>query len=904
MRLNLSKIVFLCFIFILLAIIFSPLKNISKEYSDFATPDELIVREQVLSMSWQKLNGPFGGQGYTIRFFQNNDNKIIVTDSFAGIHISNDKGLTWTESNEGIDARSGKSGDSVSVFVTTIDPNNPNRVWCGVKNAMGVFLSTDGGMTWQHKDNGLPGGFEVEIRGLAVKPGDPNTIFAAGDLEEIGPFMGAFQRTQGLLYRTTDGGENWTEVLMGGNLFKDLIIDPNNPNTVYVASGFFDRHQLEKLEGVYKSIDGGNNWTQINSGIRNLYVTNIKFDPKDPNTIWGTTGMIPQFDTDVENQDGSIIVSHDGGMTWSEVKRQRNNGGSQIYSALDISRSNPNVIYAGAFGIFFKSKDGGMTWTETGFGPLGSNAGHPIDIAVDPNDENTVYVDSYVGGVFKTTDAGKTWVTNAFGYSGSETKGVAVSPNGQNVFATSRSGVFLSQDKGVNWIPVGLGDVAFDELQAISPHPVDNNKILLGDSQNSMNSIFLSVDGGMTWKTVFMLFAENFALHSSSTGLDGEILFTDIKWAKSNPSIALAACVKKSLFHDSVDSAGWGTFKSADGGKTWTNKQNGITGFKNTWSIDIDPNNENIFYAATNDSGIVKSIDGGENWTQINTGFGEVKSFYSVSISPSNTQVLLAGGSDGQIFRSTDAGVTWQSVLTGGNNFDDNILAIVFNPVASTHQVYAGGNATGFYVSANDGQTWQQFNDGLSVREITGLAITPDGSAVYAATNGGGIFRLPITGNSLTLIRQQVETPSNAGIDATNNTNVTNISSTSSGTSVSNSSSSGSLQGGFSLSVEGNALKGIKLFENKASKSSIVISKKEIGELPSTVSITANLPLKILRISPNNFLLTNKNNRKKVNLIIQSLKKLQNAPESITLTIIQTTQGVSFSKDFDIPVAL
>src|SRR3989338_6837922 len=81
------------------------------EYSDFATPEELIERYQVLSMPWQKLNGPFGGQGYTIRFPQDNPNKIIVTDSFAGIHISSDMGSTWTESVEGIDSRTGKSGD-------------------------------------------------------------------------------------------------------------------------------------------------------------------------------------------------------------------------------------------------------------------------------------------------------------------------------------------------------------------------------------------------------------------------------------------------------------------------------------------------------------------------------------------------------------------------------------------------------------------------------------------------------------------------------------------------------------------------------------------------------------------------------------------------------------------------
>lgn len=911
-----NKLILVLAISLFTVLFFFPIKNFSKEYSNFPTSGELIIKEQILSMPWQKLNGPFGGQGYTIRFNPNNSNKIIVTDSFAGIHISNDKGQTWIESNQGINARSGETGDNIPVFVTTIDPNNNNRIWCGVRGTMGVFLSEDSGMTWQRKDNGLPSGENVEIRGLAVKPGDSNTIFAAGDLEVVEPVMGNFQRTQGIVYRTTDNGQNWIQVLSGGNLFKDIIIDPNNPNTVYVASGFFDRHQLNNLEGIYKSTDSGATWAQINSGIRNLYVTNIKFDPQNPNTIWGTTGMLNQLGTDLENEDGSIIVSKDSGMTWTEAKRKRNGGSPQLYSALGISLTNPNVIYAGAFGIFFKSQDGGMTWAETGFGPLGSNPGHPIDIAVDPNDENTVYVDSYIGGVFKTTDGGKTWITDAFGYSGSETRDVAISSDGKKVFASSRSGIFLSNDKGANWLPVGLGDVLLDELQAIAPHPTDPTKILLGDSQNAMSSIFLSTDGGMSWKTVFMLFPTDFSASPSSTGLDGEIAFLDITWAKSNPNIAFAACVKKSLFHDFIDSAGWGLFKSSDGGMTWINKQNGIPGFKNTWSVDIDPTKENIIYAATNDSGIIKSIDGGENWTQINNGFGNVRSFHSISICPANTSVILAGSEDGRIFRTNDAGTTWQEVLSDIRT-NDNIVSIVFNPQANTHQVYAGGSATGFYVSNDDGNTWTQFNDGLTIRHITGLTVSPDASAIYAATNGGGIYRLPLTGSNLTLTKSQTEPPSNAGIDASNNKNIPSTSTSSSTSSTSSSSSSTSSSGGnieqsdFSLILNGPALEGIKLSKNKASKSFLTIRFAQLEfnspALNSKIQLSVNLPQEALKIRPVNFTLKTQNSTKKIQLLVQKLDKIQEVfpsgiPESFELTVTQTTKNSSSSKTIEIPL--
>lgn len=879
------------------------------EYSDFATPEELIVRNQILSMPWQKLNGPFGGQGYTIRFSPDNLDKIIVTDSFAGIHISSDRGLTWQESNEGIDARTGKSGDAIPVFVTAIDPNDSNKIWCGVRGTMGVFLSSDGGMSWTRKDNGLPDGENVEIRGLAVKPGDSNTIFAAGDLEEIGPLMGQFQRVQGIVYRTIDGGENWTQVLTGGNNFKDIIIDPNNTNTIYAASGFFDRQQLEKLEGVYKSTDGGgeNTWTQINSGISNLYVVSLKFDPKNSNTIWGTTGMINQFGNDLENQNGAVIVSKDGGMSWTEAKRGRNNGATQIYSALGISPSNPNVIYASGFGIFVKSTDGGMNWTETGFGPLGSNAGHPIDIEVDPNNENIVFVDSYIGGVFKSTDGGKTWVSNAFGYSGAETKSVAVSPDGQNVFATSRSGVFLSQDKGVNWVPVGIGDIGQDELQAVAVHPADNNKILLGDGQNSQSSIFLSTDSGMIWKSVFMLNRDE-SKPAASTDLNGTIVFTDIKWSKSNPNIAYATCVKQSLAHDFVDSIGWGIFKSTDGGMSWVNKQNGIPGFKNTWSIDVDPDNESVIYIATNDSGILKSVDGGENWIEINSGLEDAKPFHSVSICPANTQVVLAGSEDGRIFRTTDGGVSWQSVFSDIRT-SDNIVSIIFNPVASTHQVYAAANATGFYVSSDDGQTWQQYNNGLSMRELTGLAVTPSGDAVYLATNGGGIFRLPISGSALTLTRKQIETPSNAGIDAANNRNPVGAGFTPAPTTSSSGGANANPED-FSFTLSGKAAKGIKISSKKPIKTFVIVnlsSKSQESFSGKEVLVSTDFPASVIKITPSSFTVNRKGNKIKVLIQIKSKESLRDIisgelPNEIKLFLNLELEGSEIIKQVSIPL--
>lgn len=881
---------FILILFILYA--FVEIRTSSKEYSDFATPEELIEKKQILPNSWQKLNAPFGGQGYTIRFDPAKTNKIIVTDSFSGIHISDDSGFTWKESNNGIDARTGRAGDSIPVFVVTIDPNNSERIWCGVKNAMGVFLSQDGGLTWEHKDNGLPSGNEVEIRGLAVKPGDSNTVFAAGDLEEIGPFMGRFQRTEGIVYKTIDGGQNWTQVLSGGNLFKDIIIDPKNPDVVYVGSGIFDRHQLEKTEGVYKSIDSGTTWTQINNGINNLYVTTIKFDPLDSNKIWGTTGMENQFGTDLEHQEGAVIVTKDGGKNWTEAKKGRVEA-RQIYSALGISPSNPNIIYASGEGVFVKSDDGGKTWVETGLGPRGTNAGIPIDITVDPNDENIVYVASYIGGIFKSTDGGKTWISSSFGYSGAETRGIAIKNDNRTIFTTARTGIFLSEDKGINWKPIGLGDIRLDELVPLAINPSNENKILVGGT----DGIFLSIDSGMVWKKVF----NNQQNTEPSSNLHPNLDFKDIEWSKSNKEIAYAAPVRGLVASGELNE-GVGVLKSTDGGMTWINKQNGIPATKNTHSIAIDPTNENIVYAATVDSGIVKTVDGGENWVSINNGLENAMisefTFSSIAINPTDPTNLIAGTfHDGRIFITMDSGSSWKESSTDISTAGQ-ITSIVFNP-SNSNQVFAGGITTGFYVSNDGGDNWEQFNNGLTTREVIDLKPTSNGEAIYAATNGGGIFRLPLSGDQLVLKRTQVETPSNAGINGINNA----VTEGSSGGTISTSSSGGIQPLGFSLEITGSALSGINLNEKKSMRGTLLISNT--GD-SSKISITSDLPKSVIKIRPSEFVLKEQNS-KNIIIFVKSIKKLRKVfngqiPEKIILTIVKNTNGQLFSKDIEIPL--
>ncbi len=165
----------------------------------------------------------------------------------------------------------------------------------GTQNARGIFRSVDEGLTWTPKFNGI---IEVglSVRGFAVEPGNSDTVYAAGEISSF-DWSGEiklgreFDLTKGVVYKTTDGGENWTAVWRGDNLDRYIWIDPRDHNVIYVSTGIFDREAANSDPvnegtpggvGVIKSTDGGATWSQINNGLSNLYVGSLFMHPDDP----------------------------------------------------------------------------------------------------------------------------------------------------------------------------------------------------------------------------------------------------------------------------------------------------------------------------------------------------------------------------------------------------------------------------------------------------------------------------------------------------------------------------------------------------------------------------------------------------------------------------------------------
>ena len=685
--------------------------------------------------SWVRTGGPLGGLGYDVRMRPDNPDAMYVTDAKAGVHMSTDGGRTWFPSNQGISTRTGESGDTIPVFSLTIDPHNYDIIWIGTQDVRGIFKSTDAGHTWAEMDHGIVESMGITFRGFTVDPRSSDIVYAAAELSSwawAGRLRNGreFDMTKGVIYKTTDGGKNWTAVWRGDNLARYLWIDPRDPDVIYASTGIFDREAANSIPasriaggaGIVKSMDGGKTWRPVNNGLGNLYVGTLFMHPKDPSILLAGTG------NNQYSEKAGVYLSANGGASW------RRTLAGEIINAVEFSLSDPKVAYAGSSGAVYRSTDGGCTWDKAcggadGWGPPGIRTGFPIDLQVDPRNPDRLFANNYGGGSFLSTDGGRSWAVASNGYTGAQVRSVAVDPtNPTRVFAAARSGLFLSTNAGSNW--VGLCQPPFNSLEwyVVAVAPKDSQHVLT--ASNWTGRILTSDDGAHTFRAV--------------SGRPGEhISWRTFAFAPSSPAVVYAgtsAFVSAGTFDDRM--AARGIYVSQDHGGTWTESNDAVSSNANVTDLAVDSHDAQIVYAATGNRGLLRTTDGGRSWRAINRGLPESPVALSVAVHPAAGSTVYAGLEHGGMYRSQDGGASWQG-LPAGLNPEASITDIVFDPV-DPQRMYVADKFSGVYYSANAGATWTPINNGLRVRAVNALALSSDGNRLYAATEGEGVFRLDL----------------------------------------------------------------------------------------------------------------------------------------------------------------
>ncbi|HEX3086098.1 MAG TPA: hypothetical protein VHP99_16310, partial [Pyrinomonadaceae bacterium] len=366
--------------------------------------DENRPRDPMASPTFNGLRfrsiGPAFTSGRVIGFAvdPNNASKYFVASASGGVWRTINNGNTWTP----VFDREG----SYSIGAIVLDPKNPLTVWVGtgennsqrsVSYGSGLYKSDDGGKTWRNV--GLK--TSEHIGRIAIDPKDSNIVYVAAQ----GPLWGP-GGDRGL-YKTHDGGKTWNQILkISENTgVTDVVIDPNDPNTIYCASYQRRRHMFTLIDGgpesaIYKSTDAGATWNRMRAGLPagDTGRIGLAISPVDSNVIYAT----------IESGDrrGGIFRSSDRGGSWE--KRNEFDAGAMYYAHVVADPKDVDRIYV--MNVFLMvSDDGGRTLRR-----LGERSKHVDnhEIWVDPAN-NDHYLVGCDGGVYESWDRGANWYFKA-----------------------------------------------------------------------------------------------------------------------------------------------------------------------------------------------------------------------------------------------------------------------------------------------------------------------------------------------------------------------------------------------------------------------------------------------------------------------------------------------------------
>ena len=693
---------------------------------------------------WQRTNPGGGGAFSTVG--ASVSGIIIAGSDLSGAYRSTDGGQNWNI----IGASSGLTETHISGV--GFHRTDGNLLYIGTEN--GIFRSTNGGDTVSRV---LTGGYITDIE---FGTNNTATGYAA--------YHPAFNSNNGIVYKSSNNGIVWSQVstdLPSGIRILKIVVNPNNVNTLYILTGN-GRFACGSAD-VYRSINGGVNWTNITTTFSEIL--DIAIDPNNPQNIFITTmnaTCSAQFYwTDLN---GSIYKSSDSGTTWSGALAANTGviwidpNNSSTIRLIDPREPYPWIPTSGTF----TSTNGGTSFTKTGnvdnwdtffnedvFFSYGSSFnGISKTLGEDLSNPNTYFwVNSQ--WIFKTTDNGTvfnniftnevssgTWQSR--GFDNVNMMDISISKANADIIylAYFDIGIWRSLDKGISW--QNANDVTYSgtweghggNCATVLADPYRTNVVWASQSvnQNGEPPTYLLKNTNTGDKNSWSL---------SNTGLPEEEIMglsVDVNSPTNNRTLYVTALGD--------------VYKSTDDGVTWSLSFD-CNGCRFT---AVDNTDGNLIYAG-GEAGVWRSTNGGTNWTDISNpqmkasagiGFwnGDYNGVFDIKTDPNNANWVYATalGTNKGLYKSIDKGAAWQKLLT--NNFMRKVAIKPQNSTilyaTSSSAFEAGGydsNSQGVLFSEDGGQTWTQQNQDMAYPFALAVAIdNAPNATVFVGSPGTG----------------------------------------------------------------------------------------------------------------------------------------------------------------------
>lgn len=688
--------------------------------------------------------GPFrGGRVTAVTGIASEPGTFYLGATGAGVWKTQDYGTSWENVSDDFFS-------TPSIGAVEVAHNDPNIVYVGtgsdglrsnVIEGRGMYKSIDAGKNWKHIGLDNVG----QIGAVRIHPDNHNIVYVAaiGKAFQPNPDRG--------IYKTTDGGKTWTKILYVSEEtgFSDIEFLPSNPEILFASAWKAKRQPWTIISGgtqaeggMYKSVDGGKNWSKITKGLPSGLIgkMDVAVTPADSKIVYTLV--------EAPDDQGGLFKSVDQGESFKQVSSF---GGIRTrpfyYTNIRVDPKNPDVIYSMATG-YYKSEDGGKTWNRRS-SPHGDNH----DMWINPNNPD-LFIQSNDGGANVTHNGGETWSTQ-FNQPTGEIYQIEV------------------DDQYPYWVYGGQQD-NYTTIAVPSDIPYGN--------QVGGTGFIINTGGCETGPAVpkpgnpnivYSNCKGRFGVFNKETGTEMSFYVGAANMYGHNPNELKYRFQRVSPIHvsphnpDVVYHCSQYVHKTTDDGVTWETISPDLTAFEadkqvisgspitrditgeefysTIYAIRESPVKEGVIWVGANDGPIHVTKDGGKSWTNVTPKKlpkgGRVDSVEPSPHDPAKAYATILryqlGDAKPYVYKTTDYGQNWELITNG---VPADYPARVIREDYEKEGLLFLGTEYGMFISFDDGKNWKAFQQNLPITPITDIKVYRND--VVMSTMGRGFWVL------------------------------------------------------------------------------------------------------------------------------------------------------------------